>query len=205
MMDPRAEVRQLEEERRALEASAALLVEKLRENGGPGPDGPLVDREGFPLPDVDLYQVRVDRRKLNELRADLAALMGRLHEALARLHESARAGPSSGSNGSNGGGPRAMETDAAVRRPFALVVGAAPGSPGEAAGLRAGDQFLDVAGITAATYRGDPGQIAEGLRAHEGRAVAVAVLRAGMPTEVTLTPRTWAGPGLLGCQLRNLT
>ena len=75
----------------------------------------------------------------------------------------------------------------------------------EAAGLRAGDQFLDVAGITAATYRGDPGQIAEGLRAHEGRAVAVAVLRAGMPTEVTLTPRTWAGPGLLGCQLRSLT
>ena len=204
-MDPRAEVRQLEEERRALEASAALLVEKLRENGGPGPDGPLVDREGFPLPDVDLYQVRVDRRKLNELRADLAALMGRLHEVLARLHESARAGPSSGGGSGAGGGPRAMETDAAFLRPFALVVGAAPGSPGEAAGLRAGDQVLDVAGITAATYRGDPGQIAEGLRAHEGRAVAVAVLRAGMPTEVTLTPRTWAGPGLLGCQLRSLT
>jgi 26S proteasome non-ATPase regulatory subunit 9 len=43
------------------------------------------------------------------------------------------------------------------------------------------------------------------VAASEGRALAVQVLRRGERVALTLTPRRWAGRGLLGCHLRPLS
>jgi 26S proteasome non-ATPase regulatory subunit 9 len=47
-------------------------------------------------------------------------------------------------------------------------------------------------------------QVAQELQAHEDKEVAVVFLRAGQAVQMQLTPRKWAGRGLLGCHLRPL-
>ncbi|MEE6521813.1 hypothetical protein FKM82_020135 [Ascaphus truei] len=49
-------------------------------------DGPLVDREGFPRDDVDIYQVRTVRHNIICLQNDHRALMREIEEALHNLH-----------------------------------------------------------------------------------------------------------------------
>eukprot|EP00438_Fugacium_kawagutii_P021987 Skav217015 [mRNA] locus=scaffold1803:241329:244217:- [translate_table: standard] len=64
-MDPAAveEFRKLEQEKNRLEAEIKTLYEYLTEDGMPGVSGPLVDDEGFPRGDIDLYAVRQARNK----------------------------------------------------------------------------------------------------------------------------------------------
>nr|KAF6311919.1 hypothetical protein mPipKuh1_009107 [Pipistrellus kuhlii] len=49
-------------------------------------DEPLVDCEGYPRSDVDLYQVRTARHNIACLQNDHKAVMKQVEEALHRLH-----------------------------------------------------------------------------------------------------------------------
>jgi len=88
---------------------------------------PLVDREGFPRADVDLYAIRHARRRINELRNDYKAVMNEIETALQAVYD-----PLTGSS------PAASEevmqhtslTDSAESLlAFARVDGVAPSSP----------------------------------------------------------------------------
>ena len=90
------------------------------------------------------------------------------------------------------------------------------GSPAAAAGLELGDQVCRFAGVVAGASGGAQGgasgaaatpgdelqRVAAALRAREGAAVEVVVLRQGRREELAVTPRRWAGDGLLGARLR---
>jgi 26S proteasome non-ATPase regulatory subunit 9 len=70
---------------------------------------------------------------------------------------------------------------------------------------RQGDQLCRFGDVSMGPQPGDElTRVAAALQAHEGAAVEVVFLRHGAPVALSLTPRRWAGRGLLGCHLRPL-
>jgi len=59
-----AEVRAAMEERAAIEAELSGLEAELKTHGNVGMNAPLVDAEGFPRSDIDVYRVRVIRNRI---------------------------------------------------------------------------------------------------------------------------------------------
>lgn len=73
------------------------------------------------------------------------------------------------------------------------------------AGARQGDQLCVAGGVSLSPAGGDALQrMAAALRAREGAAVPLVLLRRGERVELQLTPRRWEGEGLLGARLRPL-
>jgi 26S proteasome regulatory subunit N4 len=95
---------------------------------------PLVDREGFPRDDLDVWAVRHARVRIIELRNDLAALMDEIADTLAAVYPRSPPPPAEGEGGAGGStnasaaGGEATSTPAGLL-PFARVNGVAPGSP----------------------------------------------------------------------------
>ena len=69
----------VDEKRKKLEEEASAITEELTASiDGKKPMGistPLVDEEGYPRNDIDVYRARNLRKRLNEIRFDHAALM----------------------------------------------------------------------------------------------------------------------------------
>jgi hypothetical protein len=92
----------------------------------------LVDREGFPRDDLDVWAVRHARVRIIELRNDLAALMDEIAKTLETVYrrspppqvESDRSGATTAASATVSG-----ETTTSELLPFARVNGVAPGSP----------------------------------------------------------------------------
>jgi 26S proteasome non-ATPase regulatory subunit 9 len=79
---------------------------------------PLVDPEGFPRADIDIYAVRGARVRIIELRNDLKSVMDAIAKALEGIYDPALAVPSAQESSSR-----------SALKPFARVEAVAPGSP----------------------------------------------------------------------------
>ena len=96
--DARSQLKELERQRLALEDEAAAIVSEL-DGLGVGLKDALVDAEGYPRADLDLYRYRVrsQRGRHATIRTDHKALMKRIEAllpiALAAPPEDARATP----------------------------------------------------------------------------------------------------------------
>jgi len=88
---------------------------------------PLVDREGFPRDDLDVWAVRHARVRIIELRNDLAALMDEIAKALQTVYQP----PAEGEGSATTASAAAVSGEATIAEllPFARVNGVAPGSP----------------------------------------------------------------------------
>jgi 26S proteasome regulatory subunit N4 len=88
---------------------------------------PLVDWEGFPRADIDIYAVRHARVRIIALRNDMSSVMDEIGRALETIYDPARA-------------PQKEESASAQKaedlKPFARVDGVAPDSPAAAAVCR---------------------------------------------------------------------
>ncbi|RNE99929.1 26S proteasome non-ATPase regulatory subunit 9 [Trypanosoma rangeli] len=184
-----------------------------------GLTAPLVDADGFPRDDCDLYAVRRARQVVNRGRNDIKAIETSMHEKLAVLHEE-----------SQEKAKQQMERDDEARRkgkadtveherrmclvhemfkkpPFVRVVMTAAGSPGGLAGLTAGDLVVQYGEVDAAAVaaRGF-GEMARVTANHEDKMLSVWVKRrsgegvAEDLVELFLVPKSWAGDGLIGCE-----
>jgi hypothetical protein len=73
-----------DEKRKNLEAEASAITDELTKSiDGKEPMGvstPLVDKEGYPRADIDVYRARHLRKRLNEIRFDHAAIMKKIEE-----------------------------------------------------------------------------------------------------------------------------
>mmetsp|Transcript_44912 Transcript_44912/g.54412 ORF Transcript_44912/g.54412 Transcript_44912/m.54412 type:complete len:313 (-) Transcript_44912:279-1217(-) len=83
----------LDAQRKSLESEAEGIVSELLsppESGGApmGIDTPLVDDEGYPRADIDVYRARVLRRRLNEIRTDRKDIMKKLETGIHLLARS---------------------------------------------------------------------------------------------------------------------
>lgn len=200
----------------------------------PGPNGApppglrgtsLVDDEGFPRADIDVYDVRSKRHRLACIDTDYELLMKRIEELVKRIHEEARAAASvrppsvatSTTQPSTAAAPAAVvgmevekegaaaaaEAEAAGLAPFALIDQVFQQSPAAEAGVKEGDLLLKFGSVDHGNHDGFRAVVGV-VNDSVGRAVRVLVRRKEGAVALMLTPHTWSGRGLLGCHLSPL-
>lgn len=148
-----AEAELVFQQRQRLEAEMEALASFLTSDGMPGLRGSLVDSEGFPRADIDVYALREARHRLACLQTDYREIQRRLEGLLFRMHaESAKSGtehdepvpcwqPQSNESSARQEDifPPLLEVEGPA---FAVVDVVQPGSPSSAAGLICGDRIM---------------------------------------------------------------
>eukprot|EP00073_Rattus_norvegicus_P042239 XP_008772125.1 PREDICTED: 26S proteasome non-ATPase regulatory subunit 9-like [Rattus norvegicus] len=116
---------------------------------------PLVDCEGYPRADVDLYQVRTARHNIICLQNDHKALMKQVEEALHQLHardkeKQARDMAEAREEAMN----RRLASDSpALPKAFARVNSISPGSPASIAGLQVDDEIVEFGSVNTQNFQ----------------------------------------------------
>ncbi|KAF7806528.1 putative 26S proteasome regulatory subunit p27 [Senna tora] len=220
----KAETMSLMDKRGAIEAEMNAIIERLCQPGGPGLSGNLVDSEGFPRTDIDIPVVRAQRHRLAELRNDHKEITEKINQNIQILH-AARLGTtkvSGNDDGSNNQTSPAVDavasaslqhvlvrpssnstdTDVVVSIPFAMVDEIADSSPAAEDGLQLGDQILKFGNVEARENLLQ--RLASEAQSNLGCAIPIVIMRQGAVINLTVTPRTWQGRGLLGCHFRIL-
>ncbi|XP_043581791.1 26S proteasome non-ATPase regulatory subunit 9 [Bombus pyrosoma] len=159
-----------------------------------GMDDPLVDCEGYPRNDIDVYQVRHVRHKIICLRNDHKTLMKKIEEGLHKLHALA------GDQAENSLATTAIVQDNAQLDPFLKVNLVSPGSPAEIAGIQVDDLILEFGSIDCRNFKSlkDIGTLVQNSRY---KTVNIKIKRGSNIVALTLIPRPWIGNGLLGCNV----
>ncbi|TYZ60834.1 hypothetical protein PybrP1_002218 [[Pythium] brassicae (nom. inval.)] len=226
-----AEYERLTDEQRALEQEIAAIAEELTSGANPaGLSGALVDADGFPRGDVDVYRVRHQRHAFAVKQNDHRAVMRRIEELLPQVfaakaaakraeqgtqrddasatgagksaQTSRVAAPAATAQASAATAATVTEIDAAERAktPFAVVQSVQ-------AGLHAADQVLAFGTADAGNHR-NLEAVKEIVMRNIGSPIRVVVRRgagsADAPwtfRELLLTPQQWLGAGVLGCLL----
>uniref|UniRef100_A0A8C7CWC4 26S proteasome non-ATPase regulatory subunit 9 n=2 Tax=Oncorhynchus kisutch TaxID=8019 RepID=A0A8C7CWC4_ONCKI len=163
------------------------------EDQGVGMEGPLVDAEGFPRADVNVYQIRTARHSISCLQNDHKAIMVEIEEALHRLHAREKAKRDQDQ-------AESMEQEVTLPSPFARVDAVSQGSPACQAGLRVNDEIIAFGSVNTRTFQ-NLQNIASVVQHSEGKPLSVTVIRNGQKTQMGLTPQQWSGRGLLGCNI----
>ncbi|XP_052486731.1 uncharacterized protein LOC105767653 isoform X2 [Gossypium raimondii] len=184
----KSETIKLMDKRSAMEAEMNAIIEQLCQPGGPGLSGNLVDSEGFPRADIDIPVVRAQRHRLAGVETNQNASVATAG-ASASLQNLVLRDSSS-----------ANDVDMISSMPFAMVDEIADASPAAEDGLQLGDQIVKFGNVKA----GDSllQRLASEAQANQGHPLPVIIMRQGALLNLSLTPRTWQGRGLLGCHFR---
>ncbi|XP_060049150.1 26S proteasome non-ATPase regulatory subunit 9 isoform X2 [Erinaceus europaeus] len=168
-----------------------------------GMSEPLVDCEGYPRADVDLYQVRTARHNIVCLQNDHKAVMKQVEEALHQLHardkekqarDMAEAHEEAMSHNLD------QNENLGAQRPFAKVNSVIPGSPASDAGLQVDDEIVAFGSVNTQNFQ-SLHNIGNVVQHSEGKPLSVTVIRQGEKYQLRLVPTRWAGKGLLGCNI----
>lgn len=187
---------QLEQQKLAIENQLSELEKVLIQEDNVGMSGPLVDSEGYPRADIDLYKVRLARQQINCLKNDYKQVMNLIEIELGKIYSSNKP-----SESVNGGGA------AVVRgRAFCEITQVDAESPASEAGFRVGDQIVQFGPFVHESVGRNLAEIAELVKSHENKIILVNVARNGGSDEKTyvkikLVPKRWSGHGLLGCKI----
>ncbi|XP_072456653.1 26S proteasome non-ATPase regulatory subunit 9 isoform X2 [Notamacropus eugenii] len=172
---------------------------------GVGMNEPLVDIEGYPRADVDVYQVRTARHNIICLQNDHKALMKQVEDALHQLHARGKekqardAAEAQNEALSQGQGP-SQSLSQNPPRPFAKVNSISPGSPASNSGLQVDDEIVEFGSVNVHNFQ-NLQNIGTVVQHSEGHPLNVTVLRRGERLQLRLVPIRWAGKGLLGCNI----
>ncbi|XP_030634270.1 26S proteasome non-ATPase regulatory subunit 9 isoform X1 [Chanos chanos] len=191
------DVQRLIKKKDEIEEQIKAYYDVLEDQGDVGMDGPLVDVEGYPRADVDLYQIRTARHSISCLQNDHKAIMLEIEEALHKLHAREKAKRQQDQEEVQ---PEATVRDLPLPSPFARVDSVAQGSPAHQAGLLVGDEIIEFGSVNSGNFQ-NLQNIASVVQHSEGKPLSVAVIRNGGKVHLGLTPQRWAGRGLLGCNL----
>ncbi|KAJ7109750.1 hypothetical protein C8R43DRAFT_904566 [Mycena crocata] len=193
MSSPADHARALMLQKENIEAQLSFQASILQSNAGATLDSPLIDSDGFPRADIDLYAVTHARQRVVELRNDLSAVTNLLALALQSVYDPALTLPESPQPSTSG-------------KPFAKVEGVSPGSPAAEAGLQRGDLVVKFGTLTQQSFSSSSlTPLVEVVSAHENRSIPLKLLRADQTIFLSLTPKSWGGRGLLGCVYFTLT
>ncbi|CAI5441591.1 unnamed protein product [Caenorhabditis angaria] len=159
-------------------------------------DSPLVDSEGFPLNDIDVYAVRHARHDLICLRNDREQLTKRIANELEIAHSE------------NTPIEKEVATEKPVHRtsnnPFVKVSAVTESSPADEGGIKKDDLILQYGSLHFDNFS-ELKQLAQITNSSENKIIRVTVLRSDHPIRLEIRPHKWSGPGLLGCNIVPLT
>ncbi|CAN7975379.1 unnamed protein product [Ixodes persulcatus] len=188
--------------KRKLEIEADIASQKaILDANGVGMNEPLIDNEGFPRADIDVYKVRHARHRIICLLNDHKTLMKDIEQALHAFHANLPRNGNSPSSPAHEGPPNDAAVDVVMPiRTFAVVKDVEIGSPADIAGLRTGDGLVKFGSVNAGNFQGVD-EIATVVRHSVGKPINVVAFRGASSVPVILTPTQWAGKGLLGCSI----
>ncbi|XP_061527794.1 26S proteasome non-ATPase regulatory subunit 9 [Phycodurus eques] len=167
------------------------------EDQGVGLDGPLVDAEGYPRSDVNLYQIRTARHNISCLQNDHKAIMVEIEDALHRLHAQEK---DKWPHDQMEALEEPVEQRDTLPPAFARVDAVTQGSPASAAGLKVGDEVIEFGSVNTGNFQ-SLHNIASVVQHSEGKPLRVMVVRGGQRANMSLTPQRWSGQGLMGCKI----
>ncbi|XP_049880208.1 26S proteasome non-ATPase regulatory subunit 9 [Pectinophora gossypiella] len=180
------------------------------ESNNIGMHEPLVDDQGFPRNDIDVYKVRHARHRIICLQNDHKALMKHIEQGLAEVHseflpyQGTSQPTTSQTNGHKMNGTRSSGDDVMSigenDQGFAVVTFVHNGSPADLAGLCEQDEVLQFGSVSPHNFS-DITQVHDVVAHSVGQNVRLLVRRNNNILNLTVTPRPWAQPGLLGCQI----
>ncbi|XP_074154233.1 26S proteasome non-ATPase regulatory subunit 9 [Sminthopsis crassicaudata] len=200
-----SDVQELVRRKDEIEAQIKAYYDVLEDQKGVGMNEPLVDIEGYPRADVDVYQVRTARHNIICLQNDHKALMKQVEEALHQLHAKGKekqardAAEAQNEALSQGQGP-SQGSSHNPPQPFAKVNSISPGSPASNSGLQVDDEIVEFGSVNAHNFQ-NLQNIGMVVQHSEGHPLNVTVLRRGERLQIRLVPMRWAGKGLLGCNI----
>ena len=209
----RSKYEKLVEKKLDMERQISDCNQVLIDEGNIGVTGSLVDLEGYPRADIDLYKVRMARQQINCLRNDYKELMGEIEKEIVELHSSSRA-----VNQMMDTTILTHQEDVQVKyRAFAKISQVDPNSPAFEAGLELGDEIVQFGSLLHSNTSKNLSEIASLVKNSENRIVLLSVLRQennveGVDREkkilkklvIKLVPKQWSGHGLLGCRINPL-
>ncbi|KAJ2940876.1 hypothetical protein O0L34_g10136 [Tuta absoluta] len=179
-----------------------------------GMHDPLVDSEGYPRTDIDVYKVRHARHNIICLQNDHKAIMRRIEQGLAEVHAELRPDGvnqaplnQNGSAFTNGhalnGVSHSGDDIMSIRENdvgFATITFVHEGSPADVAGLQPQDEVFQFGSINIHNFV-DIMQVHNVVTHSVGQNVRLLVRRNNCVLNLSVTPRPWGQPGLLGCQI----
>ncbi|XP_030073591.1 26S proteasome non-ATPase regulatory subunit 9 [Microcaecilia unicolor] len=192
-----SDVQKLMKKKDDLEAQIKAYYDVLDDQKGVGMDGPLVDIEGYPRADIDLYQVRTARHSIICLQNDHKTIMKEIEEALHQLHAREKKKREKDEAEAR---VEAMTQAESLPSAFAKVDTVTAGSPASMSGLQIGDEIIEFGSVNTSNFQ-TLQNIAIVVQHSEGKPLSVTVIREGKKVHLGLTPQRWSGKGLLGCNI----
>ncbi|NXI60566.1 PSMD9 ATPase, partial [Chloroceryle aenea] len=134
------------------------------------------------------------------LQNDHKALMKQVEEALHQLHAREK---EKHARDEAEALAEAMSQNQSLPQAFAKVNAVTPGSPASISGLQVDDEIVEFGSVNINNFQ-NLQNIATVVQHSEGRPLSVTVIRGGKKVHELLTPKRWAGKGLLGCNITPL-
>ncbi|XP_001635592.2 26S proteasome non-ATPase regulatory subunit 9 [Nematostella vectensis] len=188
-------VKQLIAEKDAIEQEIKEFQDVLASQKNVGMEENLIDAEGYPRDDIDVYTVRIARNRIICLQNDHKAKMKEIEEGLHKVHAKAKE-----NKRENETGQASTESRDVNLTPFLRVESVTPHSPAAKAGLEVGDNILKFGSLSAQNFQGLQ-NIASVVQHSKGIPLHVTIQREDKRKNISLTPNTWPGKGLLGCHI----
>ena len=206
-MSARERLNRLVAQRDALELEADAIASELNSPGvnNEPPAGiktPLIDKEGFPRGDIDLFNVRAKRQRLAVINTDHKALMSEIEKTLHLVHSELPSVEEMRSELKVSA--TSAEVTSSNSKAFAIVDEILETSPASEAGLINGDELLAFGKVTSQTLDA-LNAVPSVVRDNVGKSIPLQIRRQGSIIRVYITPKPWGGRGLLGCHLTPIT
>lgn len=145
--DVRNQVLSLINQKDKIEAEIRELTSILTINGV-GMSDPLVDQEGYPLNNIDVYQVRNARHRIICLQNDHKDIMKQIEHGLHGYYSVSAPDDTRFS-------PMDVDRKALTvhKTPFAKVTIVSPGSPAEFAGIEVNDEIVEFGSVNLTNFK----------------------------------------------------
>lgn len=197
-----SDIHELMRRKEEIEAQIKANYEVLEGQKGVGMNEPLVDFEGYPRADVDVYQVRTARHNIICLQNDHKEVMKQVEAALHQLHahDKEKQARDLAEAHREATSRRLSHSEGHSLQAFAKVNSVSPGSPASLAGLQVDDEIVEFGSVNTHNFQ-SLHNIGSVVQHSEGRPLNVTVIRRGERQQLRLVPTRWAGKGLLGCNI----
>ncbi|GMR31859.1 hypothetical protein PMAYCL1PPCAC_02054, partial [Pristionchus mayeri] len=194
-----ADAKKLMEERDQLDREIAEQEAVLQANNV-DMKSDLIDAEGFPRADIDVYSVRHARSTIIRLRNDREKLTNQIGEMISEVHEM----PSNEEKMEEEGERHEIKlVHRTSNDPFVKVQGVSAGSPADLGGIKKDDLIIQFDVLHKGNYT-QLKQLALLCKENEDKTIRVTVIRDERPVRLEIRPRKWSADpkiGLLGCAL----